>query len=408
MLAVPDPDLIVYQPRVLITDASERAALAACRGLSRAGYRVRAAAFESLSVSQWSTSCAERLRVRDPRQDAEGFVADLRTHLERSATVAVIPGSDFSLRAVSRFRSELDGLTRLGLPDHDVVKNSFDRTVLSKAARLAGFADLAAVHVRDRDAARAAVTQIGLPVIVKSISSTIDHGIRISAGPDTRLVKDLGSLDLVMAGAQTDRLIQRAEGGRMISAGGVMADGRLIALAVSAYVRTWPPEAGNAAFSVTIDPPTGMPEAAERLLNEIGWQGLFELELIEREDGSLVAIDLNPRPYGSMALAIAAGANLPALWCDWLAGRGMPTERVHARAGCRYRWGEADLRNVAWQVRRTKRLAPTGALLPRSHVTHPHFRRTDPVPALVRVAFLIRRKLRARRRRRPPVAGMSA
>ena len=56
------------------------------------------------------------------------------------------------------------------------------------------------------------------------------------------------------------------------------------------------------------------------LLTDLGWEGLFELELIEREDGGWHAIDMNPRPYGSMALAIGAGCNLPALWCRHLLG----------------------------------------------------------------------------------------
>ena len=86
-----------------------------------------------------------------------------------------------------------------------------------------------------------------------------------------------------------------------------------------------------------------------RLLIAIGWEALFEVELIQSGPEEFVPIDLNPRPYGSMALAVAAGAPLVPIWCDWLFGRN--PRPVRALAGHRYRWEDGDLRHLLWQLR---------------------------------------------------------
>ena len=120
----------------------------------------------------------------------------------------------------------------------------------------------------------------------------------------------------------------------------------------------------------------------QALLTGIGWEGIFELELIHTEDERFIPIDLNPRPYGSMALAVAAGAPLPAIWCEWVAG-GDP-QPARAQPGHRYRWEDADMRNGLWQLRHGNLRAAAAAARPRRRVTHAYLRIADPLPLLVR------------------------
>ncbi|MBA3263610.1 MAG: NAD(P)-binding domain-containing protein [Thermoleophilaceae bacterium] len=185
----------------------------------------------------------------------------------------------------------------------------------------------------------------------------------------------------------TPCLVERAEDGKIVSFAGVLADGRLLATAVSRYVRTWYPEGGNVCFSETIEVPSSLSERVVALLEALGWQGIFELELIERPDGSHAAIDLNPRLYGSLALAIAAGANLPAVWCEWLLGR--KPRPTTARPGVRYRWEDADLRHALRVARGGEQGKAAAILRPRRGTTHPYFVAGDPGPFVARAIELV-------------------
>jgi predicted ATP-grasp superfamily ATP-dependent carboligase len=412
------------RPPVLITDAAERSMVGVCRGLDAAGYDVAAAAFAPLAPGHWSRCCSERLRIADPRADAAGFVDDLRRYLERRACAALIPGSDFSLLAVSRERGVLEPLTRIGLPPHEVVQDSFNREVLAEAAEVAGLSPAAAVRCSDEAEATRAARELGYPVLLKSISTVRDLGATVAAGPDTRRVTDEQALRAALPHYGRTWLVQRCVSGRTLSFGGVTADGRLLGAAVSEYRRTWPPSAGNVSFSVTIEPPAGLVQRVVALLRHVSWEGMFELELIQEPHGAVTPIDLNPRPYGSIALAVASGANLPAVWCDWLLGRAngrasshledgaghapagvgphqsarlqVDDRTVHAAPGRPYRWEDADMRHLAWQLRHRRYAAAARVMRPWRGTVHPHFKISDPLPLAARAAWLVQGKIRSR------------
>jgi predicted ATP-grasp superfamily ATP-dependent carboligase len=57
-------------------------------------------------------------------------------------------------------------------------------------------------------------------------------------------------------------------------------------------------------------------DRTKRLLERIGYYGIFELEFVrtrDREGDKMLLIDLNPRYYGQMALDVARGLDLPRL-----------------------------------------------------------------------------------------------
>lgn len=187
--------------------------------------------------------------------------------------------------------------------------------------------------------------------------------------------------------------------GSVVSFAGVYAEGRLIGEAVSRYLRTWEPAAGNACYSETFAAPGDLRERVQGLLSHLGWEGLFELELIEGAGGAWHAIDFNPRPYGSLALAIGAGAKLPAIWCRHLLGEEVVPTR--ASAGALYRWTDADLRHGLWQLRHGSGASAARALRPRRDVVHPYLRAGDPGPGVARLLELGAHAV-ARSRRRGP------
>jgi predicted ATP-grasp superfamily ATP-dependent carboligase len=181
-----------------------------------------------------------------------------------------------------------------------------------------------------------------------------------------------------------------------------MAGGRLLAFSLARYLRTWPPDAGNAALTETVAVPDGLDRRVERLMAALGWEGIFELELVRGDDGSFASIDLNPRPYGSIALAIGAGADLPAVWAAWLLGRESPY--AVARPGVTYRWEDAELRRVVWELRHGSLAGAAQVARPHRRVVYPHFQWSDPGPLLARGAYFAGRAL-SRARKGPGQGG---
>jgi predicted ATP-grasp superfamily ATP-dependent carboligase len=380
-------------PRVLLTNAEERSMLAACRSLSAAGYAVSAAAFSRFAAAHGSRCCAERLRITDPAVDGERFIEDLARELAADRCAVLLPGSDRALLAISHWRERLEGLTRIGLPEPALLARALDREVLAVSAAAAGLSPPQSIRCTGPEEAIAAARTLGFPVILKSLHTVQLSGATVQQAPPSRRSATETELAAAIPAHEDTFLVQRTERGAPLSFAGVVAGDRLLAVAVARYRRTWPPDAGNVAFAETVDPPATLPEMVRELVVDIGWQGIFELELIETDDGRFVPIDLNPRPYGSMALAVAAGAPLAAIWCDWLLGR--EPRAVRARPGVRYRWEDADLRHLAWQLQRGNYRAAAHVLRPRRHVVHAHFQLADPLPLLMRALYVTRARRRA-------------
>ena len=379
---------------VVVTDAEERASLAASRGLTSAGYRVCADARHRPAATHWSRSCAERILLPDPRASPRTFVDRLAELLRSGRYAALIPGSEASLLTVSEHRSRLECSTRLGLPSREAVRKSVDKLSLLDAAASAGLSSPPSRSCTDLETAAEAASELGYPVLLKPAQSFVraNGGFRQQG---VVVVADRAALTRAVPSFPSPFLVQRFERARFLSCTGVVADGRLLALTTSRVLRLWPPLAGMHTFSETIRASRELTSRARALLTELEWQGIFQLQLLELGDGRLSVIDLNPRLFASIALDEHAGANVAAIWCDWLLGR--DPAPVVARPNRRYRWEEGELCHFAWQLRHRRLRAAASVLLPHRRVTHSWFRVTDPGPLVARGLSLM---LRSGRRRR--------
>jgi cation diffusion facilitator CzcD-associated flavoprotein CzcO/predicted ATP-grasp superfamily ATP-dependent carboligase len=367
--------------RILVTDGETRAVVAVARGLAADGFDVTVAATAPArsAPAQLSRSVGEPLVVSDPLTEPEPFLDALERAVSGGRYDALIPGTDASLLRVSSGRARLEPYVRLGLPAHELVQRNLDKSALVAAAARHGLAPPLTISCANSDEALDAALEIGFPVLVKPLTPIHD-----CLQPPRRFgsvwAQNAEELRRAMDRFGKGGLVQRRALGGVASFAGVFAGGRLLADAFSRYRRTWPPNAGNASYSQTADAPPDLRRRVVALLVDLAWEGMFELELIEGLDWH--AIDMNPRPYGSLALAIGAGANLPAVWCRYLLGDSPGP--VIATPGVFYRWTDADLCHGIWQLRAGSPAAAAAVLRPRRHVVHPYGRRSDPGPAVAR------------------------
>jgi predicted ATP-grasp superfamily ATP-dependent carboligase len=388
------------RPRVLLTDAQDRSSLAACRSLNQAGYMVDAVASSRPAAAHWSRSCGRRLVASDPREDECRFVEELRDIARTGSYRLLVTGSDASLLAVSRHRERLEEFIELGLPREEVVERCVSKRALASAAVEAGLGTPQAEVCGNETEARAAARLFGYPVVLKPPSTVVvRNGGAVQRG--SVVLRDEAMLDSVWPRYGAGSLIQRRLEGDVVSFSGVAADGRLLSYGVSRYARTWPPEGGAVSFAETISPPGGLRAKVENLIRVLAWQGVFEVELVQRGAQSAV-IDFNPRLFGSLELITRAGAPLTTAWCEWMLGR-QPIER-EARPGYRYRWEDAEARNLSRRLKEGRIGSAIAMVRPRRRMTRSFFRLTDPAPLVARALLLLAHGLRRWRSTPPPIA----
>jgi len=374
--------LVTTAPRVLVTDGEHRAVLAACRGLHQAGYSVTVSASKRVAMAAWSRATESRITLPVPHASPGRFVEALLDCVASRSWDVLLPGTEASLLPISAAREALEPHVALGLPSHSVVVDSVDKLLLQRTAASLGPASPASVACADRPAAAAAAAELGFPVVVKperSFRAASDAPGASLVQKTAVIAENQAELDVAVSLLGEPLTVQRFDpDARLVSCAGVRLPEGVLGFTVARYARTWPPDVGSAVLATTVEPPDGLRKRTEDILSQIGWQGMFELEFVEQADGQFGAIDLNPRPFGWLSLAIGAGANLPAIWCDHVLGRGSG-RAADAAPGHSYRWEKGEALYIARHVRRLDWRA-LARVRPRRNVIHACFEATDPAP----------------------------
>ena len=342
-------------------DGRSRSAVAAVRALAAAGHRPVVTVSGRPSAATASRDCAGVLRV--PAADSPDFRKAMEEHLRSHPGTTVLPASDAVLVA-------------LELPGAPLV----DKGELPARAAAAGL-DVPPSRSFASPAELLAAEDLDFPLVVKPAVKTAPSEVARRVDSRHELAEALADLPGAL-------VVQPFATGGMRAVCGVIADGRLLAAVHQRYVRIWPPDCGTASAAETTGPDLDLEDRLPALLE--GHSGVFQVQLVEYQ-----VIDVNPRVYGSLPLAVAAGANLPALATDVAAGRTAPDGVVRGRPGVRYRWLEGDLRRLRHDFR-TGASTPgqvVRALLPHRGTAHSVESLRDPGPVAKRLTDAIRRRL---------------
>jgi predicted ATP-grasp superfamily ATP-dependent carboligase len=366
--------------RLLLPDDDFTAVLAAVRGLRKGGYEPWLAMSVPSAYAARSRATAGTLPVPDAGPDPEGFVAALAEAARRLRVAAVLPGTETSLSVLAGREADFPEGVVLGVPSREIVERAVDKGLLSELAAQSGL-----LTPETQSVGRADLDGIAYPAVVKPVTSSVRVDNRLRLGV-VRKIDTPAELRAALEWMPGDTLlVQPFLAGSLSAACGVYWEGKLLCVEHQTARRIWPPDCGVSSYAESVPPDPALEEKIAALLGAIGWSGLFELQFIRRPEGDYV-IDLNTRFYGSLALAVRSGLNLPVIWVDLLLGR---TPRIGAyRVGVRYRSEQRDARAIVHAFRSGRRGEAIRAALPRPGTVHAIFSARDPLPFVCKLTGL--------------------
>lgn len=335
--------------RVLIVeDGLGSYVLPAARSLGAAGWTVglggprdsRAAA------SRWVSATHV---VPPAEQDLGAFAEAVQQAVRGGSYDVVFGGDDVEVLALSATRDQLGAA--FPYAPHDVVMRAVDKLHLVRAAEAVGLGAPRTV-ADDGDLA-----EITLPAVVKARLHWAPGSPAGKGRHPARTCSTTAELEqalAAMASSGTPAVVQEAVDGRLVAVTALCSDGgRVVAESHQVSTRT-SPTMRNSTRAHTVRPDEELSRAVGRLLRELGWFGIANLQFLRSADGRPQLIDLNGRFYGSLTLAVRAGLDLPRLWAEMALDRPAPTAPacLRGRPGVRYSALEEDLRRARVERRR--------------------------------------------------------
>jgi carbamoyl-phosphate synthase large subunit len=173
-----------------------------------------------------------------------------------------------------------------------------------------------------------AVRQLGLPIVIKGSTGRGGNATRIRS---SLVAAQRSARQLIRRGVVP--FAQKFVPGPTVLAGGLFAEGRPLRFFSGIKTVQCPARVGPAAEITSADDPVLM-VTAQQVFAATGVTGLASIDLIRDERGRYQFLELNPRPWGSIAAAASSGVDLwGALSSLWRSERVAP--RLEFRPGVR-------------------------------------------------------------------------
>lgn len=259
-------------------------------------------------------SAVSRLRnvrvaaITAPEEDARRAADELRDLVSQSDATAVMAVDDSSVWLTDTVSDSL-GVPIVGATG-DAAQLALDKRLQVERARAAGFLVPHSVQCNSIEDALPTVT---CPCVAKPALA-----VRLSSG---RLVKGparaCASVQELRAAFEELKpfgplLVQERISGSGAGVFGLADENGVGCWSAHRRLRMMNPGGSGASACVSVSPNPETQAAAERLVRSVGWRGMFMVELLRDKAGREWFIELNGRPWGSMALARHAGFEYPA------------------------------------------------------------------------------------------------
>jgi len=324
--------------RALVLDGDSRSALAIVRSLGRRGVHVTVASEDEASLAGSSRWCSERLVYPCPRATPRLFQGWLVSTLASTWDTVLFTASDITTSIAGRCRLSLPEAARALLPPQKSLEVAFDKSATVDLALRLGVPVPKSVLFERKEPVDASRVTFGFPAAVKSAKSDLPYRFATSYAPD------LGDMRVLLDEALRESpaaLVQEVIVGQGTAVFALYDSGRPLVTFAHRRLIEKPPWGGVSALSESIDPPPDALDFALAMLRELSWHGPAMVEFKRAGQGAPHLMEINPRFWGSLELAIRSGVDFP--YMAFLLASG---ERVEAppvrRAVNRWVLGELD------------------------------------------------------------------
>jgi len=296
--------------KVFITDARSRMCLTVARSLGKAGYYVAVGDHETRrSLSFYSKFIRQSLLYPNPLISEGAFLKAVK-RIARHFDV-IIPILEKSMVPLAKNKEFLEGEgTRLLMPDAGPLEVAMDKYRLYIVANSAGVPCPKTLLIEDLRDLRRAVKEIGLPLVLKvrrEMSIPPEKRFAIIKAPDNLYLQ---AKRLLRIGGDSILAQEFIKGEKVGCFYLFNRHGDLVAY--FCHHRLVETPGGISAFCESYFHAEALSNGL-KLLKKLKWKGVAMAEFVIKEDGKPMLLEVNPRFWGSLPLAIAAGVDFPRL-----------------------------------------------------------------------------------------------
>jgi predicted ATP-grasp superfamily ATP-dependent carboligase len=306
---------------------------------------------------------------------------------------ALFAASDNDVGLVSTHSTQLARMYRLTCAPWETVKHAYDKGLTYQLARRTGV-DLPWTAAPQNRSEVTAI-QCSYPAILKpTVKEQVNAFTQAKAWAAASRDELIRLYDIAASLVDPKTILIQEQipgsGEEQFSYAALWWNGRPLASLVARRLRQFPIDFGLSSTFVETTEAPGVEEASVRLLKDLSYHGLVEVEFkFDVRDQKYKLLDINPRCWTWHHLGQKAGVDFSHL--AWRAAQGLEVTPVRARPGIRWFYFSRDIMAAFLEIRRGRLsfAAYLKSLL--GSKTSAVFAWDDPIPALIELPLLLAR-----------------
>jgi len=325
------------RPFAIVTDGQWRKSVCAIRSLGRAGYRVIVLGDSCFTTGFYSKHTGKRLKGPTAEKDWDGFAKLLQEACVATGgkPAVILPMEDESCEWLLKNAFRLPQNVKFLLPDPSAFDIASDKARTAMLAEECGIPCPKSYAPEDISALRDLVrTHETDKFVLKPRQSSGSSGI-VYGG-------EILSIDLEHHWAEHGPLLfqERIPSDGTAFGVSLLYDSLGVHVASFEYrrLRQYPVSGGPSTQRISV-PLSDLTSLSRRLVERLNWRGVAMVEWkLDPRTGEPLMLEINPRFWGSLALAVRAGVDFPRLYADAALGRASANSSPVYQPGIVSRW----------------------------------------------------------------------
>lgn len=305
--------------RILVLDADLIPALTVVRSLIKQHYIVDVSSARDAPIASFSRRVTHCYRYPDPLEGEELFINWMERHLASTHYDLVIPVTERTLVPLSAQRHRL-GNTRFAMADADSLNRVLDKAETFKLAESLGVSVPHSIYLSHASQLEEFGAELAYPVVVKPSRSV--SAAAGKAGYSKRNVSYASSASALHNQCQQSLrhspvILQSYFQGVGAGIELIAKDGQILYSFQHIRLHEVPLTGGGSSFRVSAAIEPVLLGASEKLIRALRWTGVAMVEFKwDPKSGRYCLMEINGRLWGSLPLAVAAGADFPAMLAE--------------------------------------------------------------------------------------------
>jgi predicted ATP-grasp superfamily ATP-dependent carboligase len=321
--------------KTFVTDGHWRKSLAAVRALGSKGIGVTVGESTRLNTAAFSRYCNRAVVYPSPFFMQSEFVDFVLSELTRNSYEMLLVMEDQTLELLTPYHADISKYTCFPSVNHEKLRFAQSKDKVLKLAEEKGIPVPKTWYIEDLSQLEDIKDTLPYPVVIKPRKSSGAVGIAYPQTPD-----DLKERYIAVHRRFPYPMIQERiprEGAGYGASFLLDEQSRIKASFVHKRLREYPITGGASTLreSVRYD---DIRDMAVTLLKSLGWFGVAMVEFkLDPRDNTPKLMEINPRFWGSLALAIESGVNFPYLLYRMARGENIkPVEQYQIGKRCRW------------------------------------------------------------------------